>query len=473
MKSILSSEKGKSAIATEGLRIDCKEIVLTQNIKTNPRIWRCAGSLEFQPRSGVSARLLTTDPARPARGPLERIIEITSIRSGEIIPPNLYFSLLATDVDGVEWLNPSVEVNERFHDSHAVLDVRCNWIKCQSAAVGKPDSTHILYLDDADFPLNEMTSIETVGAFGKSVRSTRNTSAGSLGDVSVLYVKTLGDAAFYELIAKPKEGWHLREDFDSKLIETVHFITASTMSFAVCESVFAEVAYLELSKATAPPSGIFPRPILSTPHRSADFYRLFHAYMSYALNDKKGDDFSFISSKLYPLYSLANVSLEAVALLISVTVEAITQAQFRKLGSAAGELISEIKIIVKALCSLEVSKDTITRSIGILSGMKSSRAVDKLYSLARDGKIHASEIKVWKDLRNTAAHGSLHAKPTEMQTLLDNVYTAANLLNKLVFLSIGYQGHYTDYSTKGWPYMGFDMQPQVQIEPATETSPSP
>jgi hypothetical protein len=60
-----------------------------------------------------------------------------------------------------------------------------------------------------------------------------------------------------------------------------------------------------------------------------------------------------------------------------------------------------------------------------------------------------------------AAHGSLHIDPKMLQKLLDVVYGSMTLIYKLVFLRIGYDGQYSDYSKHGWHFKSFKASDYV------------
>ena len=70
--------------------------------------------------------------------------------------------------------------------------------------------------------------------------------------------------------------------------------------------------------------------------------------------------------------------------------------------------------------------------------------------VVKTGSIRAKHVRAWQQLRHRAAHG---ARPLAQRTqrLLDLGEAVNVLWHTLVFCAIGYRGHFTDYSTHGWP----------------------
>lgn len=146
-----------------------------------------------------------------------------------------------------------------------------------------------------------------------------------------------------------------------------------------------------------------------------------------------------------------------MALIVAVAVESVLS-EFSEIAIPEQKLIDEVDEIsdaIKAIEETSVRANTKNRALGSVSNMKSTRAGDKLKHLAEIGVITNGELLQWKDLRNTSAHGTLHDDPMKLQKLLSDIYGAVTLLNKLVFLRIGYDGKYSDYSQIGWPIMEF------------------
>lgn len=453
----MSNEQFKRAFVDGVLTIDCKDIRLTQNSTNSPKRWRGSGSLMIDPRKGIEARFVSMDVISPLPTPLDSLLRMGEVESGQIIPESHYYSLCAFDVSGNEWTNPSVEVETTFYNDSTVIVLKCGWIRNVMPAVGAKDSVHMLFLDEIPFPMNSLERSQTVREGRESTNISYTASCGTAGGAVFRYASFGGSQPYYELFAKPTDGVQLPSNFEYRVIEAIRFLSATAMSFSVCETVHGENRSIEISKVLPLNRGVFPSPLMTRRDWTEDFYRLLDCYLRYAMSKVSGDEFANLSLKMGGLYQLKGVSLDDVALLISVAIESIVQKQFPTLGKATEATLADLKTVFSSLDGLTFkATNTLERAKSSLGGLKSSRAVDKLYELQRAGAINAEEIAGWKKLRDSSTHGSLHVPNEEMQQLLDSVHKASVLLNKLVFISVGYSGKYIDYSTHGWPEANFD-----------------
>lgn len=466
---MLGKEEVVRKIVANGIKLDCPKIVLTQNSKDSPRTWSFAGSLEFDVREGVSARLFSTSPERPRNGIDEFFKQINETRPGEFYPAHRYYSLKATDVDGNVWTSDHVHVDEEDRETHSIVQIKTRQIQMVSPAPEDNDYAHLVFVDKLDIPENSLTRTDTRRGDRATHKVDHVGSEGEISHATVKFIKSDANPSQCDVIVRPTEGGPaLPVNFPSKMIETLRFLTGDMIFFAMAETVHSGVRKVVFAQTAPLNSGISFRPIAPRRDHAPDFYRLMDRYLSYAYANSSGDDFSFISTKLHPLYNLKYVSLEAVALLVSVTVESVIQHSFKTVGSVSQAVKNEIEEIAKAIDALSVSDKIKTRAKSSLGGMKSLRPVDRLYALQSENKILVGEIQGWKDLRNVSAHGSLRMEPGPNQKLLDDIFGAANLLNKLIFLVVGYSGVYTDYSTRGWPDIIFN--PVAAVEAPTTVS---
>lgn len=453
----MSNEQLKRAFVDGVLTIDCKDIRLTQNSTDSPKEWRGSGSLMIDPRNGIEARFVSMDVISNPPTALQSLLRrMGEVESGQIFPESHYYFLRVIDVSGNEWTNPSVEVSTFHHIDSAVIVLKCDWIRSVTPSKDANDSIHMLFLDELPFPLNSLERSQTVCEGRESIKISHTSSHGTAGGADFRYASFGDSQPYYELFAKPVDGVQLPQNFEYRVIEAVRFLSATTMSFSVCESVHSGTRSIEISKVLPLNTGIFPSPLRTQRDWAEDFYRLLDCYLRYAMSKVSGEEFAYLSLKMGGLYQLKGVSLDDIALLISVAIESIAQKQFPNLGKATKAMLADLDAISENLDGLAFKEtNTLTRAKSSLGGLKSSRAVDKLYELQRIDAIKEEEIAGWKKLRDSSAHGGLHVPREEIQNLLDSVYKASVLLNKLVFLSVGYSGKYIDYSTRGWPEANF------------------
>ena len=436
------------------LIIDCKEIKLTQNTTENPEIWIGSGSLTIHPRNGISGRFIC-DRVLP---PFYNVIKSSSLKSGELIPDSYYYSLSVTDVNGNVWINPVVDVKTQVHEISTVIVFTCDWIKTNPKTViqaDQKDYVKLLFLEKLKFPLNECETVNKQVLDENYNKVTYPASSGEAGGAEIKYKQVIGEYEYSFLTARGDNGTKLPIAFEHRLIESLRFVCAKNVSWSICESVTNGIKGIEIASTSNLERGVFPYPLQDRRDLSVDFYKLLDCYLNYAISQNTNENFSNISIKMGSLYQLKGVSLDSVALLISVAIESLVQEEFKTMAAVSSTLKTDVKTIKDCLKDLAIQAATMLRAEGILSSLLASRAIDKLYELKDMGVVDESDIKVWKSLRNKSAHGSLHIAPNEYQELIDHVYFSAVIINKLVFYRIKYSGKYTDYSKDNWPIAEF------------------
>jgi hypothetical protein len=470
----MSDEAFKKAVADNSLVIDCKEIRLAQNGVKTPRILHGNGSLFFNKTKGIEARFISGSVSPPDSRLKEFFADI-SIRSGQLIPDSHYFSLCAIDAFGQEWTCPSVSVKFDNFDECTVVNLTCGWLKQVSYNECSQDSVHMMFLENLNFPLNVLEKRTIERGDKKSTNITYTVSESTLSSgIQLRYGKAQNETEWYELIAKCPPLTKLPLNYELRLIETIRFISATAISYSVCETILNGTKTLELSATRPLSTGIFPPPLPTRRDITEDFYNLFDCYIQYVSSVTSSEEFSTLTTKIGGLHQLKDVSLDAVALLVSVAIEGITQHEFKSIGHPSESIICDLEKIITSINSLDIDDSVRNRSLGSLSGIKSSRVDDKLKILKNKSAITQEEITAWKSLRNSAAHGALHISEERLQKSLDQIYCAATLIYKLIFIAIGYRGTFLNYSIPGWPLESFNLESgnEIKTHEVTEQSTS-
>lgn len=440
-----------SNVASEGLIIDCKMIKIVQNRDSEPIVFEAAGALVVDFRAGITARVVAYEPNEVGFKQMNELMEIINLEPGDLVPASRYYTLTATDADGDEWTNPIVEVSLTRLPTHTVALVKCNWIRCVSRRGEGTDSARVLFIDEVDLPKN-VPKLTAVTLGGRNFDShERGGSVGALTGASFFWTPASTPRQLSEIYVASDVGKSLPLNFVAKLLESIRFVTASRIAPCVTQIVAGQSKVVEISVARPLESGLFEPPLRPDANIASDFYLLLDAYLIDAISTSQDDEFSPISSILHPLFGTGSLSLHALTLLLCVAIESLAQARFENLAPAPPELIAEVAEISAAISGLDISKPAKHRALSVVGGMRSSRAADKLFELTRHENILEAEIKTWKSLRNTTAHGSLHVDPSEYQLMLNKVYALNVLINKIVMIAIGYDGAFNDYSKRGWP----------------------
>ena len=362
--------------------------------------------------------------------------------------------MMSKDVTGNLWVNPMTQVKLTPNKSCTVLNVSCDYIRCEFEKKSSTESwTHMVFLDELDFPMNVITENNVHVRDKIEPKLNTTVSSGKAGGMHLNYHNETGGVKYSELYAVAEEDTMLPTAFQHRLLETVRFVTSTFVSWVMNETFQDGIRTLELCKLRLANKGIIPEP-LDARGNDKDFYQLLDRYFQYSLENAQGENYAPLSTKLGGLYPLKEVWLDTIALMIGVAVESVMKdlPDFAKPEQA---LLDEVTVISNAIEATSVGENTKKRALGSISGIKSSRVEDKLRFLKNIGVITDDVIAQWKNLRNKTAHGSLHVDPRLLQELLNDIYSVMTLINKLVFLRIGYDGKYSDYSQTGWPIKDF------------------
>lgn len=454
----LDDDEFKSAFLEGKLSIDCLEIKLTQKGAAEPRVFSSPGFIQASSETGLEARLvLKRDPGVPY-DPFSSIKQMFSVHSGELFPDSHYYRLEATDVAGNVWTNPAVMPKFEDQANAEILTFACDYIEAQFPAQGTPEFAHFVFADDLKFPLNKVTrSQEFVrGQERLTIKST--ISSGTVSGMPTHYQRCSGDKGgeAFELVVLATAGQPVPETFDESLLEAIRFCSATMASPVMSDVSRAGQRVVRLAKAKPLNNGLLSPP-LSDKGASQDFYRLMSYYYDYAWQNAKGRDGAPLSAKLGGLFTLKGVWLETIALLLCVATEAILDDPlFKPLGKPNASVLGLIKELFDWVKKAPVEQSLRERALSAMGSMKSNRAVDKMYALAKANAIDEAGIASWKFLRNPSAHGSFEVDEDKLQELLDHIYRLITLIYKLAFLKIGYTGKYSDYARRGWPTLEYD-----------------
>ena len=455
----LEDDDFKLAFIQGKLAIDCLEITLTQNAAANPRIYTATGSILASPENGAEARLVWK---RDAAHPYDQIAILNAmqqVRSGELIPADHYFSMRAVDINGNCWSHPAVLLKRDERQHAEILTVSCDFIQVEIASDIKRTLVHYVFNDDLDMPMNiPLSSQDAVRGRTRLLIKSR-VSAGVVDGMDISYHQVNADKAgnSFELAAVAQAGKEPPPDFHARLLEAIQFCVAKHAWPIMGEVIQGGKQIVTLSKSRPFNNGLVSAPLPS--YASEDFYRLMECFYRYSCSEANGTEAPPLSKKVGGLFTLKGVWIDTIALLLSVSVESVLQDPiFKNLGKPNKGLMALIDKLFDWVRQAPVEEDLIGRATSAMGTMKSNRAVDKMFVLAKAGVIDEEEIKAWKALRNPTAHGSFELDPAKLQDLLDNVYKLVAMIYKLAFFRVGYVGKFSNYAARGWHEAHFDAE---------------
>lgn len=456
----LANEDFKHDVLRGDAVIDCVRVKLTRNGGGATLVFSAPGSIRFHPVKGVEARLVIPRGEDEVYDPFAQIKAFQELASGQLVPDSHYYALEAEDVAGNVWTNPStnVDINERL--TSRVVHVTCDYLRSESQLEKPTQLTAMVFMEKLPFPETRSNTTKTVERGKNMIRIERGGSTGIAAGMAISYDPRSGGTSpeYSELFAQAQQGVVLPENFDDRLIEAVRYSTAMVATPVIRETISGTKRVFEISRFEPSNKGIFDQPLYPRGVEQ-DFYRLLDRYFAYACSAATGKDYAPLSAKLGGTYTLKGVSLDTIALILAVAVESILgDAFFKHHGKPAKGALAQVQELFDHIKSAKVDGNLITRALSALGSMKSNRAADKLQALVDAGSITNDERMAWKELRNPVAHGSFQVDPAELQKLIDAIYRITTLINKLVFLRIGYAGRFTNRSVQGkhgWPTWEF------------------
>lgn len=462
----LYSYFNKAALSfyAHSLIIDCVEITLTQKNTENPKAYRAPGSIHFNLQSGGKLRIVVDAPESSFQSSFDEIMSL-QLEPGVLVPDHHYYNLTALCVSGYTWENPEVKANIKHHGGSIVIDAGFDYLEINSE-IDIPDRyINYFFSDDLKIPFSQTRRVtESEGERDISIKNIPYKTEGRVPNLEITF-EQLDAAKFPNVVrfyAKPADPSQLSELHARRLLDSTRFCTATLFHPTASIIRDSNTTTYRVSKHRKPNKGPIGAPIPAG--KTADFFELFSSHYTYGCTIDLGKEATSIIGQLNNLYTLNGVNLDTVALIACVACEALAKnSAFKPVGAISQETILEIAKVAKAIKVCEADKIIIERASSAIGGMKSSRAQDKFYALEKTGAITMGEIRAWKELRNPAAHGGLEFKPEKFQEELDKIFRVIQLIYKLTFLVIDYQGKFTDYGNRGWPVATYDAPAHMAL----------
>lgn len=441
----------------DSLVIDCVEITLTQKNTESPKTYSAPGSIHFSLQSGGKLRIVVDASASTFQNSLAEIMSL-QLEPGVLVPDHHYYKLTALCVSGYVWENPEVKANLEYHDGSIVIDAGFDHLEIKSEIESPDRYINYFFSDDLKIPFSQIRRVtESEGDRDISIKNIPYKTEGKIPNLEIVFEQL--DAAKFpnvvKLYAKPDDPSQLSQLHARRLLDSTRFCTATLFYPTASIIRDSNTTTYRVSKHRKPNKGPIGAPI--PVGKTADFFRLMSCHYTYGCTIALDKEATSIIGQLNNLYTLNGVNLDTVALIACVACEALAKnSALKTIGPISQETILEIAKVAEAIKKCEADKVIIERASSAIGGMKSSRAQDKFYALEKSGAITMDEISAWKELRNPAAHGSLEFKPEKFQEELDKIFRVIQLIYKLTFLVIDYQGKFTDYGNRGWPVATYD-----------------
>lgn len=450
------------------LEIPCVQIRLTQQTAQDPLVYLGPGTLRLGKSFGLKCKFEAPTPGSSMEDVFTRLSWGEQWELGQLVPIEDYFKMEAVTGEGIRWCCQHVSVTSS-RPGHDVTEVsfEASHVENVSEAEKSAYAARLTYIEELRLPKNHR--IEDTGRNGSQFVG-RDGSKGRLANLDLTYARRFREepVARSELTVHAVEGNVPPRHFDVRVEETMMFCSA-LLARPICTEVAHGTLRSILFAKHRPVDAGFASPPIKDRTAENDFYKLASAYYEHACKDGDVELMSQLTRRVASLFDMSTTSMAAIALQLSVAVEALAQTGvFQKHVTASlaqKDVADKVKSRVLQMQGLKrlakkfevANKGPDRRSLkerlaALLGGLSSGgRTVDVLRLLQNAGAVTAEEIAAWNKLRHPAAHGSWEPQEEQMQVHFDDLYKVMTLVYRLVFVHIGYEGMFTVRSSRGWP----------------------
>jgi hypothetical protein len=440
--------------------LDCSEIRLTQDIATDPCVFRGPGYIRQNDAGDLTFKLYLD-------GEIPNETEDLGT-PGEIIAPEKFYTFVAFDMLGNEWTGNRIlpHISRNHSEGRLTLivegTVRLLTINTTNPYTLATNTLRLQYATDAAIPCHSSTVLETTIANQRTLTS------------STLNLATFNSCG-YEFLATQLsdeivlEAWStapFHEHIETRLTEALQFILARPLQWhAMHKEIGREHTFQIRSTLQQSRSRLLPPINLHIPAARYWAWVLFSDYLQFII-DHSNSDWHPCSIHLANICEASAGSLDADILATSVAAEGITKTLYPNIATVQDNFIravDDLKAAVNNWLDEHHPADEFrlkSRVHGLLGNLTGVRAIDRLEQLQECGVIERKHIKAWKSLRNSAAHAEPGTR--EWQLLLDRRDLVVILIYRLVFHAIGYEGCFSDYGSRSWPIRTIAHRPATE-----------
>jgi hypothetical protein len=471
------------SLAANILEVHCHSITLTQCGSESPEVIRGRGDMRLLDKESFELQMHVDSGTEPTVR--TRLVEFTSQLSGTLIPDSEYYTLQATDYEGVVWVTERFLIKRHGWTPTFITGTFGELKHRRPISTSKAPWVTFFLFDDPGFRYNQYVRTQTIigdetedegfelaaarfeeREVGIRVRRT------NLEENPIAITVTFNDGGVNpEGGANLDTGAHSRVEL--RVLEALRYALFRPVSWSLCEKYRDNVYELILAPRQSHGDYTFHSPMGPHATWAKDFWKLFTAYLRHVVDHpvQGAEHYSPLSSVLRPLITTQTNELVVMALLVTVAVEGVLHLEFPHLGARPPSLLEEIASAKKLVRRLKkVEGPFRTRINNALDNMARLRTSDKLKDLRKRGVISKQMIDAWQSLRNASAHAAMDPQVFNNQRLWHDGYTVAMMLHLILFTAIGYSGRYMDFSASGWPEKEFLTPTEDSVNAETPTN---
>lgn len=406
--------------------IECFDITLTQNTSDSPLIFSGPGSLYFEEGS-LKLKLYSNSTTS------ESIQMAKFFWSNEIglIPESKYFTLEAKDVFGKTWKNTRTLVQHGINitPTGTILTLSLDSVTSQSQL------DHSIEGSTAQIRVN--------GTYQLPFNEYIDTGKGS---------KKLSKL----VLSQERRVIEITQEEESLLIkvtDTENAVDLSTL-FYLLEGISIAVGQLLEASFLATRNGRdYEAYIQGSVSRSA--YTLADSLVEIfprretGLNDflkmymkARPKDLNHMVNYWHRLKDISSANTEAAALVLCVNIEGMVKNYFSKNTDLDEQTLEEIRLTQKFIKSSKSKIPALGKSaiLGFLGNLKTKTVATILTEMGTSGNVDITQVKSWKDLRNTLAHADNSAVSSEnFEKFVSDLQNCLALFAELIHLCVAHR----------------------------------
>jgi len=445
-----------TAIMENRYSIDCVQLVLAPQLPgTDQKKHRGAGLISQAPDGSFSLKMYCNGNVLP-RDVFPRL----DWKAGELIHEEYYYRLTANDIKGrqweAKWIIPDIHSGPDPNGYIVHADIR---ELSYSSDLYDEVATYyagIYFPGDINIPFNTaVTEKKMVDGQRRSSSVNLNVSKFSACDIEFEIEKDVG-----WLMLNALSDTAIDDALVMRLVESLQFVLARSLSWSIVELIHGKTRKVRVksSQRNVNKSRVQPPVHFQAVDRSNKVWSLFGRYLSHT---KTYDEELWhpVFRWIHAVIESGCSSLDTESLILSVAIEGLLREEFDNLYYRNAELQKQIEDVRCGMEKLVLEPSFKNRVFGFFGNMLKPRAKDFLHILKNKNLLDPRLLDEYDKLRNSTAHGEL-ADSSKFQVHLDRCAAVLVLFYHIIFLTIGYSGPYTDYSTRGFPEKEFTMPEQ-------------
>lgn len=433
--------------------LDCTNISLFNNDSVNCIQYRGPGSITYEPQSGIRLKLYVVETNDSQFALMKRISEI---QSGTIYSDSQYFQMEALTLRGdnltagrllpsINWISDTTQI--------AQCRIRTlSWARTQPPS---KNAIALIYNHDIDLPFSEMTTVETAD----SKISTRNKHSFIASGLNVV-VRNLENC----LIIEAYSSDDITNDLDMRIAEALCYITSRPYRPSIKVRDNADTRHVSFTPTDVNLIDCKSYAPLMQHHLEwhDHAWQLFCLYFEYISKTSKGPDWNYCSYHLNNVMEASRGPLDNWGIGLCIAIEGIASLVDEKLDAEEKNNLSRLRTAITEWLSERADLNQYTdRVSGLLGMMFQIRVQDRIRKLETGGHAYREDVSVWGKVRNRNVHpkysDAYYKGNTDMQLAIDEIKQLSVLMHHVVFYLIGYNGKFTDYATRNFPYRHYPL----------------